>query len=335
MKLTRSTTSPTVSDWLSPAAAGALLGVGPDRVAQLARDGSLTTMRTPGGHLRVDRGDVERLAANAAAPPEQPADEEPADDAPPEPDAPAPHAAHRQSWEAMPPWRRRVREAQADVEVLGLDDKKDRLQEARAERQVARERAAADRQLQASEEARLRQLKTQALAWYVTYDVPADVRAQVAHEIEQTITSARYPRSLSNANAYALLKAEVDRCLAPWRERQAAAARAAREPKLRELTILTAVVYAMQQMPADWDTSMRSAFERECRRAVADEYQPGMDQTDANAVAQDVLDQWLDEDDDESEDGDDVDDEMDDDEFADDDGGDEEDDDDDNDGDDW
>ena len=335
MKLTRSTTSPTVSDWLSPAAAGALLGVGPDRVAQLARDGSLTTMRTPGGHLRVDRGDVERLAANAAAPPEQPADEEPADDAPPEPDAPAPHAAHRQSWEAMPPWRRRVREAQADVEVLGLDDKKDRLQEARAERQVARERAAADRQLQASEEARLRQLKTQALAWYVTYDVPADVRAQVAHEIEQTITSTKYPRSLSNVNAYALLKAEVDRCLAPWRERQAAAARAAREPKLRKLTILTAVVYAMQQMPADWDTSMRSAFERECRRAVAGDYQPGMDQADANAVAQDVLDQWLDEDDDESEDGDDVDDEMDDDEFADDDGGDEEDDDDDNDGDDW
>lgn len=322
-----------MNDLLSPAAAGALLGVGPDRIAQLVRDGILKATRTPGGHLRVARGDVERLAAVGAAAPDQPAEQELPDDAPLESDAEDLRTAHRKGWETIAPWKQRVREAQADVEILGLDDKKERIQEARAERQAARERANADRQLQANEEKRLRELKSFAIACYVGYDVPTDLRAEVAREIERVVTSARYPRGISNVHAYALLKADVDRYLAPWRARQAAAVRAEREPKLRELTILTAVVHAMQQMPADWDTKLRCAFERECRRAVAGEYQPGMDQNDANVVAQDVLDEWLDGDDDESEDGDDLDDDPDDGDFDDDDGRDAEDVDDD--GDDW
>lgn len=322
-----------MNDLLSPAAAGALLGVGPDRIAQLVRDGTLKATRTPGGHLRVAREDVERLAAVGAAPPDEPADQELPDDGPSESDPEDPRPARRKGWQNVAPWKQRIREAQADVEILGLDDKKERIHEARAERQAARERAEADRQWQANDEKRLRELKSYAIAWYVGYDVPPDIRADVVREIERTVTAARYPRGMLNVHAYALLQADVDRCLAPWRARQAAAVRAEREPKLRELTILTAVANAMQQMPADRDTKLRCAFERECRRAVAGEYQPGMDQNDANMVAQDVLDEWLDGDDDESEDGDDLDDDPDDGDFDDDDGGDAEDDDDD--GDDW
>lgn len=290
-----------MTDWLSPAAAGALLGVGPDRVAQLARDGSLHTMRTPGGHLRVDRADVERLATNAGPPREQPAQAEPEDDVASEPQEQPTRPVHRKSWEDIPRWRQRVREAQADVEILGLDDKKDLIQEAREERKAARERAEADRQLQAGEDARLRQLKTQAMV-YVGYDIPAEIRAEVVHEIERLVTSDRYPRGVSRVNAAFMLKADVDRLLAPHRARQAEAARAAREPKLRELAILTALLHAMQQLPADWDTSVRKAFERDCRQAVTAAYKPGIDQQELNDAAQDVIDQWLDEDEDEFDD---------------------------------
>jgi TATA-binding protein-associated factor Taf7 len=130
---------------------------------------------------------------------------------------------------------------------------------------------------------------------------------------------------MSSVHAYALLKADVDRCLAPWRDRQAAAARAERQPKVRELTILTAVVQAMRQVPDEWDTELRTAFQQDCRQAVAAEYHAGMDQNDANAVAQDVLNEWLDEDDNELEDTDDVDDDPDDSDFDDDDADEEED----------
>jgi hypothetical protein len=253
-------------------------------------------MRTPGGHLRVDRGDVERLATNASPPPDQPAESESEETAIPESEDAPSRPTQRRSWEGIPPWKQRVREAEADVEVLGLDDKKDRIIEAREERTAARQRAQEDRQRQAEEEARLRQLKTQA-SWYVGFDVPADVRAEVMREIERFVTSDRYPRSLNSVTTAIMLKADVDRCLVPFRSRQAEATRLAREPQLREIAILSAVTLALRRMPDDWDTRMRMAFERDCRRAVAKKYQPGMDQQDANDVAQDVLDLWLDEDD--------------------------------------
>jgi excisionase family DNA binding protein len=63
----------TTNEWLSPAEAGAILGVGPDRVAQLAREGALKSMRTPGGHVRVRREEVEELAN----PPQEPSPDEP------------------------------------------------------------------------------------------------------------------------------------------------------------------------------------------------------------------------------------------------------------------
>ncbi len=43
------------NEWLTPLEAGAILGVGPDRVAQLACNGVLVSMRAPGGHLRLRR----------------------------------------------------------------------------------------------------------------------------------------------------------------------------------------------------------------------------------------------------------------------------------------
>jgi excisionase family DNA binding protein len=323
-----------MTDLLAPAAAGALLGVGPDRIAQLVRDGTLKATRTPGGHLRVAREEVERLSADPPTPTDPSPERELPDDARSERDADDPRPTHRKGGENVAPWKQRVREAQADVQIVGLDDKKERIQEARAERQAARERADADRQVRANDEKRLRELKSFAVACYVGYDVPVDIRAEVAREVERIVTSARYPREMSSVHAYALLKADVDRCLTPWRDRQAAAARADREPKVRELTILTAVVHVMRQIPDEWDTELRTAFQQDCRQAVGAEYHTDMDQDEASAVAQDVLNEWLNEDDDELEDTDNVDDDPDDDDFDDDDA-DEEEDHEDDDGDDW
>jgi excisionase family DNA binding protein len=130
----------TTNEWLSPAEAGAILGVGPDRVAQLAREGALKSMRTPGGHVRVRREEVEELAN----PPQEPSPDEPETEEAEESASEAvkePLNPSRPKWEQVPPWKRRVREAEADVHVLELDDQRERLLEGRAERQSQRERS--------------------------------------------------------------------------------------------------------------------------------------------------------------------------------------------------
>src|SRR5690348_14938342 len=100
----------TTTDWLSPSEAGALLGVGPDRIAQLARDGTLTSMRTPGNHIRVRRDEVEQLMSGDD-PPQSVARPSGSRGTEPAPSASPPPA--RPKWEDVPPWQRRVREAEA------------------------------------------------------------------------------------------------------------------------------------------------------------------------------------------------------------------------------
>src|SRR5579859_2531908 len=139
----------TTTDWLSPSEAGALLGVGPDRIAQLARDGTLTSMRTPGNHVRVRRDEVEQLLKDGEDPP-QPVTRQPGNrgtDSIPDVSPPPP----RPKWEEVPPWQRRVREAEADVHVLELDDQRQRLMESREQRQAERDRAESRRASQAAE----------------------------------------------------------------------------------------------------------------------------------------------------------------------------------------
>jgi hypothetical protein len=206
------------------------------------------------------------------------------------------------------------------VEVLGLDVQKERLREARQQRQEAKERAERDHEMQATEEGRIRQLKALALAWHVGYGVPADVRAEAARELERLVTSARYPKTLTTEHNHTLLKIDADKCLAKWRETKARQAAEEREQQLRELTIATAVVHAVRQIPGDWDAETRTAFQAECRHDVSREYEPAMNQEDANAIALDVLAEWLDDADDEAdgEDDDLVDDDEDADEYDDD-----------------
>ncbi len=282
-----------MSDLLSPAAAGALMGVGADRIAQLVRDGTLNATRTPGGHIRIDRVEVERVVADRAGNPTGPAPDDETDDMSRESATMDGDSPRRQNWEDVPPWKRRVREAQADVEVLSLDDQKEKLRAARADREAARERAESERERRDEEAKRLKQLKAHAMAWYVGFDVPSNVRAHVAREIEQAVTSARYPSGLTLEHAHALLKADVDGFLADWRKQRDAEVRAKQEPLIRETTILAGVVHGMKQMPDEWDAETRKAFEHECRRAVTREYTVGMDQDDAKAIADEVLDRWL------------------------------------------
>jgi len=55
-----------MSELLTPQDAAAILGVGPQRVRQLEREGRLSATRTPAGWRLFRREDVERLAAERA-----------------------------------------------------------------------------------------------------------------------------------------------------------------------------------------------------------------------------------------------------------------------------
>ena len=284
----------TTNEWLTPAEAGAILGVGPDRVAQLVRQGLLPAMRTPGGHVRIRRDQVEKLANPSDEPPadelEKPEEDDAADDPPTKPSVPM-----RPRWENLPPWKRRVREAEADVKALEFDDQRERLLEARAERQAQREQAEAERDIAAGETERLRKLRSLALT-LVPWGAPADVKAEVARQLEHAVTSGRYPASLAEEHANTLLRSDVERLLRPWRTREARREGAHEEARKREDIVGWAVLHATLKSPRAWDWDTKRAFERGARRVLEKEYEPGMDQDDADEIAFDVLDEWMEDD---------------------------------------
>jgi excisionase family DNA binding protein len=281
----------TTSDWISPSEAGAILGIGPDRVAQLAREGTLGSMKTPGGHLRLRREEVEGLAN----PPTEPSPEEHEEEGggiEPLQESPNPP---KPKWETVSPWKRRVREAEADVHVLKLDDQREQLLEARAERQTQRERVEAERASGQAEAQRLRQLKSRALS-SLPFGVPADLQAEVARQLESDVTSQRYPAGLAREHAEALLRADVERHLRPWRTEVVRGEQAQKEKRDRERIIGWAKYRVNVRTPLDWDLDTKRAFEREVHKALTEEYQPGMDQTEADEIASEVLDDWIEDD---------------------------------------
>lgn len=283
--------SESMNEWLTPAEAGALLGVGPDRVGQLVRQGVLPAMRTPGGHVRVRRDKVEELANPPAEPPSDDS-EEPEHEEASEPTSEAPVPA-RPKWEHVSPWKQRVREAEADLKVSEFDDQREQLLETRAERQAKRERADADRAAAAAEAERLRQLKALALS-RMPYGVPDEVRAEVARQLERRVTSERYPPGLAREHIETLLRTDVERLLRPWRDREAQQEQERKEAQEQENIIDWAVLHVNRRRPREWDWDTRRAFERDVRRALEAEYEPGMDQDEADDIAFEVLDGWLD-----------------------------------------
>lgn len=279
------------NEWLTPAEAGAIAGVGPDRMAQLARQGAFRFMRTPGGQLRLWRADVEARANPASEPPADGASLTGIEESAPTPMPERPQPS-KPKWEDLPPWKQRVREAEAEVEVLKFDDQRDQLLGARAERQAAVNRAAAEQAARAAEAERLRHLKSFALS-SLPYGVPAEVRAEVARQLECGVTSQRYPAGLAREHAEALLRAEVERYLQPWRAREARRERVRQETRTRNSIIDAAEFHVSLRTPRDWDSDTRDGFKCEVRRVLEDEYQPDMDQTEANEIARGVLDDWL------------------------------------------
>jgi excisionase family DNA binding protein len=279
-----------MNEWLTPAEAGPILGVGPDRVAQLVRQGVLPAMRTPGGHVRIRRDKVEELANPPAEPPSVDA-EEPEHEEASEATAEAPEPV-RPKWESVPPWKQRVREAEADLKVREFDDQREQLLEAWTERQAQRERADADRTAAAAEADRLRQLKALALS-RMPYGVPDEVRAEVARQLERRVTSERYPAGLAQEHVETLLRTEVERLLRPWRDREAQQEQERKEAQEWKNIVDWAVLHLNRRTPREWDWDTRQAFERDVRRALEEEYEPGMDQDQADDIAFDVLDGWI------------------------------------------
>lgn len=288
----------TSNEWLTPAEAGALLGVGPDRVAQLAREGVLGSMRTPGGHVRVRREEVEALANPPQAPPTDEPEMEETEESLPEAAQELANSA-KPRWEHIPPWKRRVREAEADIHVLELDDRRERLLEERAERQSQRERAQNEHTADKAEAERLRQLKSRALS-FLPYGVPATVQAEVARQLEHGVTSQRYPTGLAQEHANALLRADVERFLRPWRTREARHAQVRDEARERERLIAEAVFKARIRAPQEWDYDTKQALERAVRQVVEEEYHPGMHKDEAINIALDVLEEWVEDDEDDA-----------------------------------
>jgi excisionase family DNA binding protein len=279
-----------------PVIAGALLGIGPDRVSQLVRQGVLPAMRTPGGHVRVRRDKVEEMANPKNEPPgdDRGGSDPVTDDGALSDDLALPDdtPASPPKWHHVPPWTRKVHEAEADLKVLEFEDQKDQLLDARSARQQRREHAQAQQAATAAEAERLRRLKARVLL-LVPLFAPTDVRARAARLLEHALTSARYPAGLGSEHVESLLRNDVERFLRPWREREAAAEQEKHEAREGESLVSWAVLRAKNRMPRDWDWNTKRDFEREVRQTLKDELEPGMDQDDADEIAFAVLDEWL------------------------------------------
>ena len=191
---------------LSIAAAADRLGVSVDTVRDLTNLGALKSVRTPGGHRRFLVEDLEGLDLDSPAPvlsfPESS-----------NLNLPARPVSERAP--EIPPWKERVEEERADLEVLKLRRSARDLHEEDRRRQEREAAAAAVVECRRREETRLEALRSFGLSQ--AQDVPVQWQAKVVKDLQRYVSLEQVPPKLPDEQARAFVSARVQRILKPYR----------------------------------------------------------------------------------------------------------------------
>jgi excisionase family DNA binding protein len=192
--------------------AAAIVGVSVDTLRHWDSTGVLHAHRTPSGQRQYLLRDVEEYVRRKKG-------TAPALRTAATPNSPTPKAAPAQAWAQRPtirgrplgpmgPWDDEVAEANAQVQILRAQAESDALRRASTAEAEAAARRAEDQRVASEMERRLEELKS--FGRSLAINLPANWMARVVAMLEEFVTARQFPRSLSDREAYVMVRAHVD-----------------------------------------------------------------------------------------------------------------------------
>lgn len=289
---------------LSPRQAAETLGTSVDSLRRWEKEGILTSERTPGGQRRFREEDISALLDNAprrgAVPHRHPtlAQREDEDD-----DEHTPEQMPRPEM-ATPPWERRVREEQANLDVTKIRREREAIVRADSQEREARQREASERQRESArrqaiaekraeaDAAEAKRLETLRQTGRILAAVaPPEYQARVARDLIKSVNSESYPPSMPYYVAYAQVDARVNELLKPWREAQEREREKTEEQNQLDQLIRSGKSYAWSETRS-WDPKPAERANREVERALRQEVEADWTRDDVTDLVDDVLAEW-------------------------------------------
>ena len=268
----------------SVAEAADRLGVCADTIRDLTDRGALKSLRTPGGHRRFRAEDLESLDLDSPAPVLNP---------PESSDLSSPARSGPERAPKIPPWKERVEEERADLEVLKLRRSARDLHEEDRCRQEREAAAAAVVECRRREETRLEALRSFGLSQ--AQDVPVQWQARVVKDLQRYVSPEQVPLQLSDDQARAFVSVRGQRILKPYRIVMARAEEK-RHREARRKSLLDSGNHAAS-LRTLWVDS--PGPQEEARTAVAAELEDRVDadwtEPEVKDLVNEVLEEWDDE----------------------------------------
>jgi len=278
---------------LSPRDAAELLGISPDTLRRWERNGLIQAERTPGGQRRYSEDDLSTLL-------ERHAEDSHLDQS--EPTIVSEQQRPTRVAGDVPPWERKVREEQAELEVTKIRaaraaliraerDERERREKREAESQRLKAAEAAEREridrFEAAQKKRLADLR--AYGELCAVWAPAEYQAKVARDLISSVNVEDYPPNVPDHHARAQVNARVEELLAPWKEGEDKKRRQLERDQRVKALILSGRWYA-QSETRDWDRRDAERAMREAERAMKEDVDADWSEDDVRDLVDDVLD---------------------------------------------
>jgi excisionase family DNA binding protein len=291
---------------LSPRQAAETLGTSVDSLRRWEKEGILNSERTPGGQRRFREEDISALLDNpprrGALPhprPPLPQHEDEDDDEQMPEQMPRPEMA-------TPPWERRVREEQANLDVTKIRREREAIVRADSEEREARQREASERQRESARRQAIAEKKAEADAAeakrletlrqtgrILAAIAPLDYQARVSRDLVKSVNGDAYPPTMPYYVAYSQVDARVKELLKPWRDAQERERTKIEKQNQLDQLIRSGKSYAWSETRS-WDPKPAERANREVERALREEIEAEWTSDDVIDLVDDVLSEWSD-----------------------------------------
>ena len=289
---------------LSPRDAAEQLGTSVDSLRRWEKQGILQSERTPGGQRRYREEDISALLNNRTLR-RSPAQSRPTltqlEDEEGDEDTAGRTVPTKTE---TPPWERRVREEQANLEVTKIRRERDAIVRAESEEREAREREAHERERESARRQAIAAQRAEAAATEakrletlrqtgrtLSCVAPAEYQAKVARDLFKSVNSDDYPPDMPYYVAYAQVDARVTELLKPWRNAQERERAKVDDQNKVDGLIRSGKFHAWTETQS-WDGKAAERAQREVERALRDDVAADWTKDDVRDLVDDVLDEW-------------------------------------------
>lgn len=290
---------------LSPREAAEKLGISQDTLRRWEKNGLIQPERTPGGQRRYNEEDISAMLDQA----ERPSSRQPV--MRPElrrlsGDAESETLPARGTTPQVPAWERRIKEEQADLEIIKIRSERAALIRAERSEREKRERMAQEAQRtsaareaevqrnaarEATQNKRLDDLRSYGRMCAVW--APPEYQAKVVRDLLSSVNIGDYPPDMPDYLSRVQVNARVEELLNPWKDGQARDRTRIEEAHKRDSLVLSGRYYA-QSETLSWEPAEAARAKRAVERALKDEVEPDWTKGEVRDLVDDVLDEWED-----------------------------------------